>query len=70
MISATTSGSVALLQALLTHEITLLPIEQVSETDLRFLGLCRTMRWGSIELVVKDGNPVMGRLVNWDFKFS
>jgi len=65
-----TSGSMALLEALFTHQITPLTIEQVTATDLHFLGLCRTLRWGSIELIVKDGNPVIGRLVNWDWKFS
>jgi len=66
----TTSGSVALLQALLTHEVLPLPLEEVEMADLKFLSVCRLVRWGEIEVIIKDGLPVMGRLERLDWKFS
>lgn len=43
---------------------------RLTETDLRFVEFCRELRWGKVEVVIKDGVPVMATVVRHDFRFD
>ena len=34
-------------------------LEELFKSDPKFLEICQQFRWGKIEIVVKDGKPVM-----------
>jgi len=41
-----------------------------SENDLRFLSFCRRLEWGSMVILVKNGEPVMGKVVSREYRFD
>ena len=41
-----------------------------SENDLRFLAFCRRLEWGSMMILVKNGQPTMCRVISREYRFD
>ena len=45
-------------------------IENMTKTQLNFLTFCKEFGWGKVEVIVKDGQPVMVSPIKQDFKLD
>jgi hypothetical protein len=42
----------------------------INGTEKEFLEFCREFGWGEVVVTIKDGRPVMAKIVHQDFKFD
>ncbi len=47
-----------------------LDIEEIAEAGKRFLAYCEKFGWGTLEVKVKDGQPVMISPIKQDIKLD
>lgn len=43
---------------------------RLRETDREFIRFCRRLKWGKVEVMIKDGEPVMASVIREDFRFD